>query len=213
MAIRRQTGAVSGAPSTLVSDSDSETADAARGAATSRFSWRDSRTDKTRRSTSDCPGDTHPRSSVSTIQAITCTSVAIWKRTAPCAVRDPTLAVRAVDGGVSDPPGLSPVSPRGRPGGSLTPRCWCRDFSRVASKICAAFARPLSRAYAPPIARGSHRTFDRHSATSTRAASAITSRERGAVLGLVQALRSAPTRCAGLRAWTRPARSSKVALI
>ena len=38
-------------------------------------------------------------------------------------------------------------------------------------------------------------------------------RQRRAVLGLVKALRYAPTRCAGLRALTTPARSSKVALM
>jgi hypothetical protein len=34
--------------------------------------------------------------------------------------------------------------------------------------------------------------------------------KRGAVLGIVQALRCASTRCAGLRAWTTPARRSKM---
>src|SRR4029450_5241057 len=38
-------------------------------------------------------------------------------------------------------------------------------------------------------------------------------RKRRTVLGLVKALRYAPTRCAGLRALTTPARSPKVALM
>jgi hypothetical protein len=116
-------------------------------------------------------------------------------------------------GGVSNPPGLSPVSPRGRPGGLLTPRCGCRDFSRLAREICASFVRALSRAYPPYIARGSHRTFDTHFCDQYSRGVGHHIRERRAVLEFVKARRSAPPRCAGLRAWTRPARSSKVALM
>src|SRR5688572_21504790 len=50
-----------------------------------------------------------------------------------------------------------------------------------------------------------------YTSTKVRALLRPSHRQRRAVLGVVKALRYAPTRCAGLRALTTPARSSKVA--
>jgi hypothetical protein len=44
---------------------------------------------------------------------------------------------------VSDPPCFKARPPRGRPGGSLTPRCWCRDHGRM----CERSARHVQDSY------------------------------------------------------------------
>ena len=63
---------------------------------------------------------------------------------------------------MSDPPGLSPVSPRGPPGGSLTPQYQCRYVTRTFSEIYAPFACGLASPalLAIPIARAVRRHRD-----------------------------------------------------
>ena len=80
------------------------------------------------------------------------------------------------------------------------------------SGVLRAICTCIVTAFTLQIARGSRRTFDSDLAT-VLALLRTSHRERRAVLGIVKALRSAPTRCAGLRALTTPARSSKVTLM
>lgn len=98
------------------------------------------------------------------------------QRTALCAGRDTRLHHCAKWWGREQPPRFLPYATPLGSGRVAHAPCQCRDHSRDVPVIRAPFARALSCAYAPQIARGSHRTFDTHSATSTRAASAITSR-------------------------------------
>ena len=129
----------SGVPSPWFSDSDLETADAARGAATKSGGWRHS-------GTLSCQSklmlDEQASAKAGVASLSTPTTRKLRRRITSGAfysAHETHLAgVTRWSEGVSTPPLLRPVPSRGRPGGLLTPRCRCRD-------VCALSLRPARR--------------------------------------------------------------------
>ena len=113
-----------------LSASDSETADAARGAATKSGGWRTSKTlSCSSKPLVDEPGAL--RASLGSLS--TATTCKLRGRTNErgvlCRARNALSRRHWRSGGVSNPPVPRRLPSRGRPGGLLTPRCRCRKPS------------------------------------------------------------------------------------
>ena len=185
------------------SDSDSETAGAARGAATKSGGWRSSG----RLSCQSKPMVDEPVSGKAAFASLfTLTTCTLRSRTLSAAfcVAHETHFARA-------PAFIATAAPRPSRRVAHALVSVSRSLAECSSDlraVCTCVVRCVHAADHTGIA-----VHFQHTSAKVLALLRPSHRQRRAVLGLVKTLRYAPTRCAGLRALTTPARSSEVALM